>query len=174
MAAQSEVTRPAIAEIEPSTTAVYAEGLRAGLAGAATIALWFFVLDVLFRRAFYTPNLLGTALFRGGAGLDDPAALPISSELVLSFTWVHVLVFLVIGIAASKLLALAEREPHAGFGIVLFLVFFECGFLLACMALAEPLLHAMAWTEVLVGNLLAAAAMTIVFRRWHPRLAIQP
>jgi hypothetical protein len=174
MAAQSEVTSPAIAEFEPSAAAVYAEGLRAGLAGAATIAAWFFVLDAVFRQPFHTPTVLGTALFRGGVGLDSPSSLPPSFELVLSFTWVHLLVFLVIGIAASKLLLLAEREPHAGFGIVLLLVFFECGFLLACMAFAEPLLHALAWTEVLVGNVLAAAAMTVVFRRRHPRLAIRP
>jgi len=35
-------------------------------------------------------------------------------------------------------------------------------------------LRALTWPEVLVGNLLAAAAMAAVFWRRHPRLAIRP
>jgi hypothetical protein len=42
------------------------------------------------------------------------------------------------------------------------------------MVFAEPVLHELAWPAVLVGNLLAAAAMAAVLWRQHPRLAIQP
>jgi len=70
----------------------------------------FFVIDSLSGRPFYTPNVLGTALFRHGSGLDQPQALAISVEMVLSYTWVHGLAFCVIGGFASKLLALAERN----------------------------------------------------------------
>ena len=42
------------------------------------------------------------------------------------------------------------------------------------MVFAEPVLHALAWPEVLVGNLLAAATMTAMFWRHHPRLGIRP
>ena len=174
MTAQSEVSRPAIAETDASATAIYVEGLIAGVAGAATIAVWFLLMDTLFRRPFYTPMILGVALFQGGAGLAPPDTMAISSETVLSFTWVHVLAFLVIGIAASRLIALAERQPSFGFGILLFLVFFECGFFVACMAFAEPVLHTLAWSEILLGNVLAAAAMGAVFWRRHPRLVIRP
>jgi hypothetical protein len=174
MAAQFEVTRPTIAETDASATAVYVEGLLAGMVGAGTIAAWFLLMDTLFRRPFHTPMVLGVALFQGGVGLDAPDTLPISSEMVLSFTWVHVLAFLVIGFAASKLIALAEREPSFGFGILLLLVFFECGFFVACMMFAEPVLHTLAWPEVLIGNVLAAAAMAAVFWRRHPRLSIRP
>jgi len=155
-------------------TGVYAEGIRAGLVGAATIAVWFLALDTIKGRPLYTPTVLGTALFRGGAGLENPQALAPNFEMVLSFTWVHVLVFLLIGVAASRLLGLVERNPNFGFGVVLLFVFFEFGFLLASMVFAEPVLRALTWPEVLVGNLLAAAAMTAVFWRRHPRLAIRP
>jgi hypothetical protein len=154
--------------------AVHAEGLVAGLVGAGTIAAWFFLLDTLRGQPFLTPTVLGTALFRGGAGLESPATLPVDFEMVLSFTWVHVLAFMLIGVAASRLLGLAEREPNFGFGIVLLFVVFEFGFVLVCMVFAEPVLRALTWREVLVGNLLAAAAMTAVFWRRHPRLAIRP
>ena len=153
---------------------VYAEGILAGVVGAATIALWFLALDGVKGRPFYTPTVLGTALFRGGAGLATPEMLPVDFEMVLSFTWVHVLAFLIIGLGASRLLGLAERNPSFGFGIVLLFVVFEFGFLLACMLFAEPALRALTWPEVLVGNLLAAAAMAAVFRRRHPQLAIRP
>jgi hypothetical protein len=175
MAVESGVSSPAVAGHRPSeVTAVYAEGVLAGAVGAATIAAWFFLLDAIRGRPFYTPTVLGIAFFRRGIGLDAPGMIAPDFEMVLSFTWVHVLVFVLIGVAASRLLALAERNPSFGFGIVLFAVFFEFGFLLACMVFAEPVLRALTWPEVLVGNLLAAAAMSAVFWRRHPRLAIRP
>jgi hypothetical protein len=148
--------------------------MLAGLIGAATIALWFLILDTIAGRPLYTPSVLGTALFRGGAGLEDPKTLPISLEMVLMFTWVHVLHFLVIGGVAAQLLAIAERNANVGFGIVLLFVVFEFGFVAACMLFAEPVLRALAWPAVLVGNLLAAAAMAVTLWRRHPDLVIQP
>jgi hypothetical protein len=154
------------------STAVYAEGLLAGLIGAATLALWFLIIDVIQGRPFYTPMVLGTALFRGAEAIS--ANMPIDGEVVLTFTWVHVLAFLVIGCAASRLLAVAEGNPAAGFGIVLLFVVFEFGFLLVCAWFAEPVLKALAWPAVLVGNLMAAVAMAVVFKRRHPGLEILP
>jgi len=152
----------------------YAEGIRAGLVGAATIAIWFAILDVLNGRPLYTPTVLGTALFRGGAGLDDPASLAPSFEMVLSFTWIHMLVFLIVGMAAALLLDLAEQNSHAGFGILLLFFIFEAGFVAACMLFAEPVLQALAWPAIAIGNLLAASAMAAVFWRGHRTLAIEP
>src|SRR6059036_720629 len=175
MAAETGLSSRAVEGSETAAVmALYAEGILAGVIGAATIALWFLALDGVKGRPFYTPTVLGTALFRGGTGLATPDALPIDFEMVLSFTWVHVLAFLIIGVGASRLLGLAERNPSFGFGIVLRFVVFEFGFLLACMLFAEPVLRALTWPEVLVGNLLAAAAMAAVFRRRHPQLAIRP
>ena len=175
MAAETRVSSPAVpGSVTPEVAGVHAEGLLAGAVGAATIALWFLLLDVVKGHPFFTPTVLGTALFRGGAGLESPAALPVDFEMVLSFTWVHVLVFLLIGVAASRLIAIAERDPSFGFGVVLLFVVFEFGFLLVCMTFAEPVLRALTWPEVLVGNLLAAAVMAGVFWRRHPRLAIRP
>jgi len=175
MAAESVVTSPVAARREASdTSGVYAEGMLAGTVGAVTIALWFLILDTIAGRPFYTPNVVGTALLRAGKGLAAPEALPISLEVVLPFTWIHLLVFLLIGVAASRLLALAERNASFGFGVLLLFVVFEFGFLLASLVVAAPVLEALAWPAVLVGNLLAAAAMTAVFWRRHPQLAIYP
>ena len=153
------------------TDRVYQEGLVAGLLGAATIAVWFLVLDSIAGEPFRTPAILGGALFRRGQGLAPPAA---SLDMVLQYTWVHALVFCVIGGVAARLLAVAEREPNAGFGILLLFVVFEFGFLVVALVFAEPVLHALTWPAILVGNLLAAVAMGAYFWRRHPDLRVFP
>jgi hypothetical protein len=175
MPVQSGATQPV--EVErgaPASMAVYLEGIRAGLVGASIIALWFFVLDAIAGRPFYTPTVLGAALFRGGAGLEAEGAIQPSLELVAGFTWVHYLIFLLIGVGAARLMAIAERNPNLGFGIVLFFAVFEFGFLLASMVFAENLLERLAWPAVVIGNLLAAIGMVLVLWRGHRQLAIQP
>lgn len=159
---------------DEEVTVAYVDGIKAGLVGALTIALWFGVLDVLWGRPFYTPTVLGTALFRGGVGLDHPETLVPSAELVLGFTWIHMLAFLLVGIAAGRLLLLAEHDSHVGFGIVLLFFVFEVGFVWACMLFAEPVLQALAWPAILAGNLLAAVAMIAMLWRHHGGMTIEP
>jgi hypothetical protein len=158
----------------PATSKVAEEGIIAGLIGAATIALWFFVIDLIQGRPLYTPTVLGTALFGSREALTAPQTLPVSIEMALTFTWVHALVFAVLGGVAAQLLALAERDANYGFGIVLLFVFFEFGFVIGAMVFAEGVLHALSWPSILVGNLLAAAAMAAYFWRRHPNLTIRP
>ena len=147
---------------------LYQEGMVAGIIGAVTIAIWFLILDTVKGRPLYTPTVLGTVLFRRREGFASLENLPVSSEMVLMYTWVHGLVFCIIGMAASRLLALAEQNPDYGFGILLFFVIFEVGFLAIAMALADPVLQALAWPAVLLGNLLSAAAMGAYLLRKHP------
>ena len=153
---------------------VYGEGIVAGVLGATAIALWFFILDLFNGRPFYTPSLLGSALFRRGIALEQLETLTVSFEMVLLYTWVHGMVFCVLGGVASKLLALAERNLNLGFGILLFFVVFEFGFVGVAFIFAEPILHALTWPAILIGNLIAAAVMAYYFFRRRPGLTIQP
>jgi hypothetical protein len=164
--------RPTARESELSS--VYGEGIVAGLLGAATVALWFLIVDSFNGRPLYTPTVLGTAVFRAGAGLDHPEALPVSFEMVLLFTWVHALVFAAVGGIAARLLAFAEHTANVGFGIILLFVIFEFGFVAVTMIFAEDVLRSLAWPAVLVGNLLAAGVMGAYFWRRHPNLHIEP
>jgi hypothetical protein len=175
MTVDSMATNPvAVPRRQADVHAIYGEGIRAGLIGAATIALWFLVLDAIAGRPLYTPNVLGTALLQGPAALDAPGGVPIALETVIVFTWMHVLAFLLIGVAAARLVALAETDANFGFGILLLFIVFEFGFLAVNVVLAEPVLRAIAWPAVLGGNLVAAATMAAVFWRRHPRLLISP
>src|SRR5262249_18669683 len=74
----------------------------------------------------------------------------------------------------SKLLSLAERNLDLGFGILLLFVVFEFGFVGAAFIFAEPVLHALTWPAILIGNLMAAAVMATYFLRRRPNLMIQP
>ena len=90
MTAQPDVKTPT----EPTSTGVdtsriYDEGIVAGLLGAATIAIWFLILDMIQGRPLYTPTVLGTALFRGGAGLaspESPRGISEQADIVLRTT----------------------------------------------------------------------------------------
>jgi hypothetical protein len=170
---ETRADAPSAARVE-QVERMYVEGLVAGLVGAATIALWFLVLDTIAGRPLMTPTVLGAAMFRRGLGLASPETLPVSLELVVLYTWVHALVFCVIGGLAARLLAVAERKPNAGFGILLLFVVFEFAFLVATLVFSEPVLQVVTWPSILAGNLLAALAMGVYFWRRHPDLRILP
>lgn len=174
MAEGTDATRPLPATTSPDTASLYGEGIVAGVIGAATVAVWFLILDTINGRPLYTPTVLGTALFRRGAGLESPETLAVSLEMVLMFTWVHGLAFAAIGGVASRLLGLAERNPSLGFGVLLLFVVFEAGFTVTAMLFAQPVLRALTWPAILVANLLAAAAMGLWFRWRHPALRVNP
>ena len=117
---------------------VFVEGIIAGVIGAATIAIWFLILDTIDSRPLYTPSVLGTVLFGGGTDLQSLEKLPVSWEMTLMYTWIHTMLFAVIGGIVSKLLALAENNPDIGFGILLLFVMLEFGFVAVAFVIAEP------------------------------------
>jgi len=150
------------------------EGIIAGTCGAATITLWFLLLDMLAGHPLYTPNMLGMALFKGGSGLVSSAHVELSLKIVGAFTALHWLAFELIGALASLLLVLAEHNPNLGFGVLLCFVLSAEGLMGGAMMFAEPVLHALAWQSVLVGNLVAAGAMGGYLWRRHASMVIYP
>jgi hypothetical protein len=144
---------------------VFFEGLLVGLAGAAAVAVWFFVLDLIAVTPFRTPALLGGVLFDG---LRDPAALVITPGLVLEYTAIHGLAFVLFGLAVAGLFALAERDRHLLFGVFLLFCCFEVAIFAAMMILGRWLLDALPPWTILGGNLVAALVMLgILFRDHH-------
>ena len=173
MAVQSGTTNAPVVNVSAQVTGVYQQGIVAGVIGAATVAIWFFLIDLYQGRPFYTPNVLGAALFHRAGELPSLSSAP-SLESVVMYTWVHGMIFCLIGGVAARLLALAERDLHLGFGILLLFIVFEFGFVAAAFIVAEPILRVLAWPLVLVGNLLGAVAMAVYFWRRHPNLKISP
>lgn len=156
------------------TTRIYQEGIIAGIVGALAVALWFLVVDLAHGRPFYTPTVLGTALFGRGVWPATLETVPPSFEMVAMFTWVHLLAFAVIGVIVARVITMAERNPSLGFGFVLLFVILEACFTAAMMIVAAPVLRALTWPAILIANLLAAGAMATYFWRRHPRMHMQP
>jgi hypothetical protein len=132
--------------------------------GAVAVAVWFLAYDLAAGMPLRTPALLGAALFHG---LRDPDALVISVPLVLQYTAVHGLAFILFGWAVAGLLALADREPRLLFGIFMLFCCFEVFFVALVTILAEWLLEALTWWTILAANLLATVAMLGYFFRGH-------
>ena len=172
--ARSTASLDPAAPAAPGAVSLYQEGMIAGVLGALAVAVWFLVLDSLSGRPFWTPTVLGTALFRHGSGLDAPATLPVSFEMVLMFSWIHGMVFAGLGGIAARLLGYVERHPSAGFGVLLLFVIFQFGFIAVATVFAEPVLRVLSAWSILVANLLAAATMTAFLWRRHPSLQVWP
>ncbi len=143
------------------------EGVVAGLTGAALVALWFFLFDVLQGEPFRTPALLGAAVFQG---LRDPQALSITWGAVLGYTVFHGLAFVAFGILCAMLIVAAEREPSLLLAFVALFACFSVFFLGLLWFLAEWLLGALSWWAIFVANLLAAAGMLGYFFLGHRAL----
>ena len=144
-----------------SSGPVLREGATAGLIGAAVVASWFLVLDAVHGDPLRTPRFLGTAMLRQ----DDPVGA------VLSYTIVHALVFVLFGIAGAFLLSGAEGRPVLLFPFVLLCVAFEFFFFAVVLILARWVLDELAGWAVVLGNLLAGAAMLTYYFRTHRSLA---
>ena len=145
-------------------TRVAREGLVAGLVGAAGVAVWFLLYDLAAGMPLRTPALLGATLLHG---LRDPNALVITVPVVLQYTVLHGLAFVVFGLAVAGLLALADREPRLLFGVFMLFCCFEVFFIALVAILAEWLFEALAWWTILAGNLLASVMMLACFFRGH-------
>jgi hypothetical protein len=140
---------------------VLREGIVAGLIGAAVVALWFFAIDAIQGDPLRTPQLLGTALLRQ----------PTPATAVLAYTAVHGLAFILFGIVSALLIAGAERQPMLVFALVILFTSFEIFFFGLVIIAASWVLDELAGWTILVGNLLAAAAMLAYYFRRHRTLA---
>ena len=146
---------------------VFKEGLVAGLVGAWTIALWFFMVDMGRGQPFFTPGALGSALFLGST---DPASVSISVATVAGYSIFHIGTFFVLGFVAAAIAGYAEDTPPLILAAVMLFLAFEA-FFMGLMALsAEFLLSALAWWAIVVGNVLATLAMGSYLWIKHPKL----
>jgi hypothetical protein len=146
---------------------VLREGIITGLIGATVVAVWFLAFDFARGRPFFTPALLGNALFQG---VNDPSALQIAAGPVIGYTIVHGLAFIAFGVVAASVMSVSEREPAVFVAFVILFACFEVFVLGVVGALGQSLLGALVWWAILIGNLLAAAAMLWYLAREHPGL----
>ena len=154
--------------MKPERTEVFAQGLVAGLAGYATVAVFFAIVNLIAGRSvFHTAALLGSALFYG---LRDPAQLVIAPGPVLSYNGLHLVIFLCLGTIAAWLAYLAEKGPelwYVGAVAFIFMAFHTFGFFLA---LTQPVRAALAPWLMLAAGGIGCAAMAAYLVWVHPRI----
>ncbi len=149
-------------------TRILREGFIAGLIGAGAVALWFLIVDIIAGRPFFTPAMLGSAVFFGET---DPSKAVIAFSRVVPYTMIHVCAFIIVGTVAAALAAEVEVAPPTLYLIVVTFAVFEFGFYIMLAVLAQPLLGALTWWNVAIGNAIAAYAMGYYLWREHPKIA---
>ena len=149
-------------------TRILREGFIAGLIGAGAVALWFLVVDAIAGRPFFTPAMLGSAVFFGES---DPSKVVIAFSRVIPYTMIHVCAFIIVGTVAAALAAEVEVAPPTLYLIVVTFAVFEFGFYIMLAVLAQPLLGALTWWNVAIGNAIAAYGMGFYLWRQHPKIA---
>ena len=146
---------------------VVKEGIVTGLIGAAVVAAWFFLFDLLRGRPFFTPGALGSALFLGSSTVQS---VQVNAGTVIGYTVMHVLAFVVTGFLAAAIVTAADETPPLILGAVMFFAAFEAFFMGLLAMVAEFLLGALAWWTIAVGNVLAAVVMGWYLWIHHPKL----
>jgi hypothetical protein len=143
----------------------------AGVLGATAIAVWFFLVDLVAGQAFFTPATLGRAVFSVLGAVPDSESAMVH---VAAYTVFHYAAFIVVGIIAAAMVRLAGDEPSVLLGFVIMFVAFEVGFyaFVAVLSQVTPL-GGLAWWQVMLGNLIAAAVMGFYLLRRHPVLRQQ-
>lgn len=144
------------------------EAIITGLLGAAVVAVFYLVLDLLRGRPLVTPSVLGQAFILHqppSATVADPAA-------VILYTAFHLAAFLVFGLFLTVLVRAAEESPLARYALVQLLIVFELFFFGLLSIASETTRGLFSLWGVLAANTLAGAVMVGWQWRHHPRLRL--
>jgi hypothetical protein len=144
------------------------DGVVAGALGATSVAVWFFLVDVVLRHPFQTPIELGRGFFSvfGQSTTGDTDVL-----LVVGYTVFHYFAFVLAGLLVAVIVHWAETQPTILAGALILFAVFELGFYSVSSAFGSiPVFGVLAWYNVAIGNLIASVSMGTYMWRTHPAL----
>ena len=131
-------------------------GVVTGFIGAAAVALWFFVLDLVGGQPFRTPAALGSLVFLGAS---TPAEVNVGPGIVGAYTLLHLLVFAAAGVVTVLAAQQLERAPHNWLILTQAFVTLEVVSIPVFGLLGHGVLGAGALWQITAANLLAVGAM---------------
>lgn len=142
------------------------DGVVAGLMGAAGVALWFLVVDMIAGHPFFTPDFLGRAVFGVlGRGIENHG----TTYFVLAYTAFHIVAFILVGLLSNRLITAVRKAPQFTAGLALFFAVFEVGFyFLTLMLSSANVLGSLAWYQIGAANLVASGLMGGYLLQRHP------
>jgi len=154
--------------MEHSRTRIIIDGAIAGIIGAIVVAVWFLIFDLIRRHPLETPALLAATILHGSHSYEVHHGLTL---LALQYSLIHFGAFIAFGIAGGLLLEACENEAPLLFSLGIFFVAFEVFFIAVVLFLGPNVMAELTWWGIIVGNLLATAAMLGYFFGRHPLLA---
>jgi hypothetical protein len=137
--------------MQRSQSQALVHGAIGGLAAGLLVALWFLGLDLLAGKPFDTPARLADAVIGGG---HTPGA-----RLMLTYTLLHLGVFVVAGMAAASFVRAAAVPPGLLVGAVFGLVVLTAVHYGALLLTGGRVLDVLPAIHVVVANLLGGMAM---------------
>lgn len=143
------------------------EGAVTGAIGALIVAVWYLIVDTAGGQPFHTPNVLGKIFFRGDL---TPGVRQIVPHVVLGYTAVHFLTFVLMGMGLTLLVHLASRNISLRMGVWLGLVVAFALFAGLTYMLGAATGERLSPWSVISGSLLGVLGMGGYLWRRHPRL----
>src|SRR5258708_31690977 len=154
--------------MEHSRARIVIDGAVAGIIGAVVVALWFLIFDTIRGHPLETPALLAATILHGTHPAQVHHAIGL---LTLEYSLIHFAAFIAFGIAGGLLLETCETESSLLFSLAIFFAAFEVFFIAVVLFLGPNVMAELTWWGIMVGNLLATAAMLTYFFWRHPALA---
>ena len=145
------------------------EATSAGALGAAVVAAWFLLLDVIAGRPLHIASVLGQVLLFGDR---TPELGRLHWGAVEAYGFLHFLSFLAVGWLAVRLLHLAIRQPVWLVGLLLLFVSLETIVFAVSFAVFQGTGAEYLRGPVLTGNVLAVLVMGTYLWRTH-RLVVR-
>ena len=165
------MARPLARGYDPTDSGLttnWREGMMAGVLGAAVVAIFYLVFDVVVRgAALLTPSILGQVLV---LGQRNPDLTSINGTAILLYTVVHVVAFVVFGYLLTALALRSEKSDLARYAVVQLLIVFELFFYGLLAVAASTTRGAFPFWSVLTANSLAAIAMGTWLWKRHPKV----
>lgn len=154
--------------VEQRRGSVLGEGIVTGVIGATAVAVWFLIVDSVAGRPFYTPSLLGEALF----SIFGPPAGESPTLHIVGYTLWHYAAYIVIGTILAFIVRRADDDPNVLAGLAIFFFVYQVGFygVVALMSQWE-LLGNLAWYQIGIANIVSSVLMGWYLYRGHPRVA---
>ena len=142
------------------------EGIIAGILGAAVVALFYLIVDLIRGRAFMTPSVLGEAFV-----LHIPVSLTTpDTDAVVAYTALHLVAFIAFGLLLTALIRTSEHSVIARDAAIQIMVAFLVFFYGVLSVGAEVVRGMFPFVGVLVANALAGGVMIGWLLYRHPEL----
>ncbi len=148
------------------------QGLVAGFIGFLTVAVVFAVGNMIAGRSpLYTAAVLGATLFYGVTDLSQMSTS--LAPYVFAYNGAHLLAFLVLGLAGSWLMSVAERGAMLWYPALFFFVFVAFHMIGWVQLAALPVQSAIPSVSIWLAGILAAVLMGFYLLRMHPAVRKQ-